>query len=439
MAEPALAEYRDPSPAPDERPPRLWGKSFLLLWQGQLVSALGDVIYEIALGFWILATTGSTGLMGTLMAASAIPRVLVSPFAGVWVDRSDRKRLLVAMDVMRGVVVTLVGVAAAIGAIQLWMVFAAGVVIGLGGAFFSPSVGSVIPDIVERDNVIRANSFFSMIQTGSSILGNSAGGFLYAAIGAPFMFLANGISYLVSAFSMLFLRIPRVRRPGITPDFWSDLRDGVRFAWGIKGLRYLFIIAAVSNFLAVTAIVLILPLFQRSPRLGPGSYGIAMAFMAAGMLMGMATTAVFHVKPAARFPVCAVGIMVMSACWALFPMWGNLPVMVALICAGGAANAVINVMIGSVIQLTVPQHMRGKVGGFLGTISQGLTPIAMALGGLLGEFLPIRWVIFACFCAIAVVAIPLLFSREFRRFISYDPPREPTGEAASDAVAPGLR
>ncbi|EOC99754.1 MFS transporter [Caldisalinibacter kiritimatiensis] len=73
---------------------RLWTKDFFLLWQGQLVSALGDVVYSIALGFWVLKVTGSTALMGTLMAASVLPRVIISPFAGVFVDRSDRKKVL---------------------------------------------------------------------------------------------------------------------------------------------------------------------------------------------------------------------------------------------------------------------------------------------------------------------------------------------------------
>ena len=88
----------------------LWNLNFFLLWQGQLVSAIGDVAYEIALGFWILAATGSTGLMGGLMAASAVPRVLMAPFAGVLVDRSNRKWMIFAMDAVRGIVVVLVGV-----------------------------------------------------------------------------------------------------------------------------------------------------------------------------------------------------------------------------------------------------------------------------------------------------------------------------------------
>jgi MFS transporter, DHA3 family, macrolide efflux protein len=420
VAEPVPALSLAPSESPAKRR-RLWTASFTLLWQGQFVSSLGDVAYEIALGFWILAATGSTALMGTLMAASTIPRVLVSPFAGVWVDRTDRRRLLVLMDVLRGLAVVAVGVAALAGIAKVWMVFAAGVVIGLGAAFFNPAMGSALPDIVEREQIVRANSFFSMLHTGSGILGNSVGGFLYAALGAPLMFLANGISYLVSSLSLLFVKVPKIARPVARGSFWSDLREGVRYAWGIRGLRQLFVMAGFVNFLAVTAIVLILPLFQRSTSLGSGSYGIAMALMSGGMLAGFALTAALQVKPSARLPLLAVGVVATAICWALFPLWQWLPLMLALIAVGGAANAVVNVMIGAVLQLTVPQHMRGKVMGFLNTISQGLTPIAMALGGVLGEFLPLKWVIFTCFALMLLVSLPLLASADFRRFITYDP------------------
>ena len=168
---------------------RIWTRDFLLLWQGQFVSAIGDAAYEIALGFWVLYTTGSTGMMGLLMASTMLPRVLLSPFAGIWVDRLDRKWLLVLMDTARGVAVLLVGVTAFKGHLELWMAFAAGLVIGAGGAFFNPSIGSILPDLVEKDQLVKANSFFSMIRAGSGVFGNSAGGFLLTALGAPLMFV----------------------------------------------------------------------------------------------------------------------------------------------------------------------------------------------------------------------------------------------------------
>lgn len=80
---------------------KLWTSGFLILWQGQLVSTIGDMAYSIALGFWVLAVTGSTALMGGLMAASTLQGVLASPFAGVLIDRQDRKKLLILADLLR--------------------------------------------------------------------------------------------------------------------------------------------------------------------------------------------------------------------------------------------------------------------------------------------------------------------------------------------------
>ena len=89
--------------------------SLFLLLQGQFVSVMGDMIYEIALGFWVLAFTGSTALMGILMATSLVPGIILSPFAGVIVDRTNRKKLMILMDLLRGITIILVALAALMG------------------------------------------------------------------------------------------------------------------------------------------------------------------------------------------------------------------------------------------------------------------------------------------------------------------------------------
>lgn len=154
--------------------PSLWNRNFLLLWQGQLVSSLGDNFYAIALGFWVLEKTGSTGLM----AVSTLPRALISPFAGVWVDRTERRSLLIAMDVIRGLALAGIGLAAFAGHLEVWMVFAAGIVRSICGSFFGPAVSSAIPDIVPPEQIVQANSAFSLAYNGSSIIGTAGGGFL---------------------------------------------------------------------------------------------------------------------------------------------------------------------------------------------------------------------------------------------------------------------
>ncbi|HVO39242.1 MAG TPA: MFS transporter [Spirochaetia bacterium] len=414
-------------PDPLEKTPRaerLWTRNFLLLWQGQLVSILGDVVYEIALGFWVLAVTGSTALMGTLLAASTLPRILVSPFAGVVIDRSDRRRLMILMDVARGVVVSAVGAAAIVGVLQIWMVFAAGVILGICGAFFSPAVGSVIPDITAPRKVVRANSVLSMLHTGGSIVGNSAGGFLFQLLGAPFLFLFNGVSYLFSGANLLFARFPAVHHAQEGMHFGKDLKSGFSFVWKIRGLRYLILIAAVINFFANMAFMLFLPFYQRNPALGPAKYGIAMALFTGGMFLGMSLTAAVKIPPARRFVLFQVCGIMSFVCMCAFPFMQSFPVAVTLLALSGLANAVLNVFINSVMQLAVPPGMRGKVFSLMGTVTQGLTPIAFALAGVLASFFPIPLLMSLCFGIVVPVGLPFMFLQSFKRFICFDPARD---------------
>ena len=401
-----------------EKKPRLWNLNFFLLWQGQFVSAVGDVAYEIALGFWILAVTGSTGLMGALMAASTVPRVLLAPFAGVFVDRTDRKWLLVGMDAIRGAAVVLVGVAALTGHAEVWMVFAAGVIIGLCAAFFNPSILSVIPDIVKREQVVQANSFFSMIRAGSGILGNSIGGVLYSVLGAPLMFLVNGISYLFSSGTELFLKIPKVHEDRERKDFVADLKDGLRYVWSNTGLRFLMVTAGILNFLSYIALVLIIPLFQRTEWLGPTRYGVIMAVFMTAMIFGMGLTAAVKIPAQRRLLIFGLSFVFSTIPLVAFPFFGVFWPMVMAIAIGGFFNAIVNVLIQSVIQLGVPSEHRGKVFGLLETLTQGLTPVGMAVGGILGEFLPLRLVIAGAFASVALIIIPQLGSKGIRAFFA---------------------
>lgn len=399
----------------------LWTSNFLLLWQGQFVSGIGDMVYEIALGFWVLAVTKSTLTMTLLMAATMLPRVIISPFAGVIVDKSNRKRLLMTMDLIRGTFVILVGVAALTGFIKVWMVFIAGIIIGTCGSFFGPAVSSSIPDIVPKSQLMKANGAFSMIFTGSNIAGSAVGGTLFQLLGAPLMFLSNGISYILSAFSILFMKIPRLEKEGQQVNFKSDVKEGVSFVWKFKGLRYLIMMAAFLNFFATIAMTLFIPLFQQTPSLGPQKYGFASALMGFGMFSGMLFTTIYNIKPKKRLVIFALSSVISSLAFALIGVFNNFVIMIALLFVGGFFNSIINVFFQASIQLTVPQDMRGKVFSLLGTVSMGLTPFAMITAGLISKIMPIALIIFLCFMLNFIMFLPFPFMNSFKKFIKFDP------------------
>lgn len=402
----------------------LWNRNFFLLWQGQLVSSLGDIVYEIALGFWVLAVTGSPALMGTLMAASILPRVIIGPLGGVWVDRSDRKLLIVLMDAARGIIIVLIGVLAVLGKLEIWMVFTAGIIKGIGAAVFNPALSSVIPDVVKKERLMQANSAFSIIRAGSGLIGNSAGGFLFAVIGAPLLFLINGLCYIFSAITEIFIRVPKLPKPEVSTHILSDLKAGLVFTWENKGLRFLMICGALINFFACIGFILFLPLFQQNPELGPGKYGLLMAAMTLGMLGGMALTSAASFKGQKRYSLFITAALLMCVAWAFVPLSGNFPLMIILSTIGGFCNAIINVFIQTIMQLWVPQTMRGKVFGLVDTLFAGLTPVAMAVGGMLGEFFSIKWVIALSFGVLVLIMLPMLWVKDFKDFILFEPAEE---------------
>ncbi len=402
---------------------KLWSRNFFLLWQGQLVSVFGDAVYALALGFWVMAKTGSTALMGTLMAASTLPSVLISPFAGVIVDRVDRKKLMIATDAIRGLAVALLAFAAYRDALQIWMVFAAGIILSVGGAFFSPAVGSATPDLVPQSKLVSANSVMGMLNTGSNIVGSSAGGFLLQVLGAPFLFLFNGLSFIVSSILTIFIKIPKIEKK-TEQHFMADMRDGYKFIWHFKALRYLLFIAAGINFLFSIAMVLYLPLFQRTQSLGAGKYGIAMAFMTGGMFISMAITSMLKIPSGKRMTIFITASFLMAGFFTAFGITEVFVVMAAFMFGGGFCLAIVNVFVYSTVQLTVPQEIRGKVFALITTVCMSLTPFAMAIGGALGEVFPLRHVIVTC-CAIMFVGfIPCIFIKPLKRFVNFDPEKE---------------
>ena len=343
---------------------------------------------------WVLGLlkTGSTALMGTLMAVSMLPRLIISPFAGVWVDRADRKKIIVWMDFIRGLMVVLIAVAAFTDLIQIWMVFVTGIILGICAAFFNPSVSSVIPDIVPSSKVMKANSAFNMIYSGTNILGNPIGGVIYQAFGAPIMFLFNGISYIFSAFTEIFIKVPPIKKQAEQLHFFEDMLQGFKFTWKFSGLRNLLMIAAFLNLFGNTGMVLIMPFFKITEGLGPGYYGIAIALMTGGSFVGMLLTSALNVKPKQRYGIFLVTGLVSSIFYTLFPLYSKIIIICILLFASGLLNAILNVIFGTVIQLAVPQNMRGKVFSLMNTLVMGLTPIGMAFGGVMAEYVPIKYV-----------------------------------------------
>jgi MFS family permease len=177
----------------------LSNRSFALLWSGQTISRLGDSLYTIALAWWVLQKTGSAAVMGIVLICSQAPTLLFLLVGGVVVDRLPRLRLMLASDLLRGIVVALVAFLAFQQWLALWHVFVMSAIFGCAQAFFSPAYTAVIPDIVPAESLPGANSLRSISLQAAQIIGPGIGAAIVALGGTSLAFALDGISFVISA------------------------------------------------------------------------------------------------------------------------------------------------------------------------------------------------------------------------------------------------
>ncbi|MGL5718392.1 MAG: MFS transporter [Paraclostridium sp.] len=399
---------------------KLWNKNFFLLWQGQLVSVFGDALYSMALGLWVLQETGSTAIMGSIMALVTIPRIVLGPFAGVIVDRSNRKQLIVLGDVIRGVGMLLIAFAAINGFLEIWMVMLMGIIMGICSSFFNPSIQSVLPELVPKDELIKANSSYQMATTGADIIGQSIGGFLYTLIGAPIMFLINGLSYLFSALSEGFISIPKIEKKNIHITFKEDFMEGIRFILSLKGLVRTLIMAFFINFLGGMIRVLIIPWFLSEPSLGMTKYGIFNGFQSIGLLLGTLILSFVTIKVKHKYKIYILSILTYMALRGLGAFINDFIFIVLFFTVGNTLMFTFNTIANSTIMLLTPADKRGKVFATIGTLAMAISPVGNFVGGLLGEVMDARIIIMGSTVVGIIIICFIIIHPEVKKFLNYD-------------------
>jgi len=382
--------------APPE-PERLFNRNFLLLWAGQTVSQLGNQAYSLAVAFWLMEKTGSASLMGMLMTVSTLPGVLLAPFGGTFADRHSRIRIIILCDLVGGFAI--LGLTAvtflAPDRVRLLVVllFVVAVLMGVIRSLFIPAIAAVTPDLVSKEKLAPANSFNQFSTQGSVFLGQAAGGLAYHLLGAPVMFLLDGISFLVSAASALFIRVEerdRKRAESRTAreafqKFLSDTGEGFRYVWARRGMRDFVLSVSVVNCLLMPVTVL-LPFYVRLYLHKDAAwFGFLMAAISVGAVAGFLLAGALRLRGHARARGILTALIVMPL---VFGSFGFLVVpavalLGAFIC--GAAAGFINVQFATMTQLSTPPELRGRVLGLINTMAGGLIPIGMALGGFAGD------------------------------------------------------
>ena len=429
-------------------PKKLLNRNFLLLWQGQSISRIGEQFFAISMLFYVKHATDSASLVGLMQMLSTLPAILLGPIGGTFADRNSRRKIIIISDLLDGLVVLSLA-----GFLffrpddltpTLVLLFVVAMIISTVSAFFSPAISASIPDLVPKERVATANSMTQLTTQLALFIGQGIGGILFRLIGAPVLFLINGLSYLFAAFSETFISIPQVipeKSPHVKDQLKEFKRDtvlGLEYVWKHSGLRLLVLVSAILNFFSVPIIVLLAFYVEDTLKATVDWYGFIVAASGVGMLVGYVVIGAIPMSGKTRGRMMILFIIAESAGYGLLALVRD-PVM-ALILAllDGFMSGVVGINITTLLQIATPGEIRGRVFGLLSTIAGGLTPIAMGLTGvvadLLNQNIPLIYGI--CGLTMLVISIAVSLKREFREYLSCEPLKDSPLPGDQTAPAP---
>jgi len=383
-------------------------REFALLWSGQTVSVFGDAMLLLALSFAVLDLTGSVTDIGLVLAASRAPLVLTVLAGGVVADRLSRRRLMVVADVVRAGALALTAGLLLAGTAQIWQLLVLQAVTGTAAGFFYPAATGLLPLAVRPDLLQDANAFRAISDGVARIAGPVVAGILVVATSPAWAVGADAATFVVSALTLAFLRLPKHERPE-RRRFVHDLVHGWKEFTSRTWVWLMVVVAgALGNFFTA-AITALGPAVAKEHYGGAGAWAAVSAGMGAGALAG--AVLVFRVR--SRTP-----LVVACFAWALlavpdFALAFLVPLAVVVVAAilGGAGQTTGNALWDTTFQRKIPQESMSRVSSYDWFGSLLFNPLGLAVAGPIAAAIGTSTTLAIAGCwfvgaAIALAALP---------------------------------
>jgi MFS transporter, DHA3 family, macrolide efflux protein len=337
-------------------------RDFSLLWTAQLISTAGSALTDLAAGIYVFRETGSALAVGLTLMVTAVPSLVVGLLAGVYVDRHDRKKIMVWTCLIQAVAVGLIAVvigidAIAIPGLYILLLLNAGI-----RQFFDPAHDSLIPEMASDEELAAANSFLSIAAFGSTAIGFAAAGLL-ASIDLRLAFLLDAASFVICA--VLIAAMGRYQMPMPEGDanvgvIVENLTSGLGTLFGTQVLRSLFLVGALMFFSFGLWNVLLLPMSLRELHATEFEYGLQEGLTSVGFVLG----SFFMARFSSRLPESiwiAVALTAMGICGIAYASATSVPLAILLVMISGFFNAPSSVARSVLLQRNTPRDMRGRV------------------------------------------------------------------------------
>jgi len=406
-------------------------RDFALLWTGMTVSLLGDGIFVVAEAWQVYDLDNDPVALSIVGTAWTLGMVAFLLTGGVVTDRVDRRRVLIAADLVRAGALVAMGVLSLTGAIAIWHLVVLSLLMGIGEAFFGPAFGAIVPEVVPAQHLVQANALDQLVrQAAARLAGPALGGFVVAAIGVGAAFLVDAGTFVLSTVCVAAMRVRALPVQDVARSARREMREGFAYVRQQPWLWATLVSASLSLLFFLGPIEVLLPFVVRNDlHAGAGGYGTVLAAAGAGAVV---TSLVLGQTGVPRryltfmygaWTVATLPFLVYAFGTALWQF-----VLVALF--EGACMTAGMVVWGTLMSTRVPAELRGRVHSLDWFVSIGLTPVSFALTGPVSAAIGIDATLVLAAVAPAVATVALFVFARLRR------DEERYADAVSGAPAP---
>ena len=358
-------------------------RDFRLLWIGETVSLLGDGLYFVALAWQVYELSNAPTALSAVGLAWTAPMLVFLLLSGVLTDRFDRRRILIASDVIRGVAIIAIGLLSVTGRLELWHMFVLVAVYGVGEAFFGPAFGAIVPDLVPRSLLVEANSLGQFVRPlAERMVGPALGGLIVAGAGVGNAFLIDAGSFVVSGACIYAIRASGAATGG---KGWRtmgpEIAEGLRFVRSQTWLWATLAAASLSLLFWIGPFEVLMPFVVKN-HLDAGADALGLVFAAGGV--GSVLVAVAMAQrglPRRHIVVMYVSFAVAVGAVAGFAFVTEVWQAMVFGFVDGGAAAVGLIVWNTLMHSLVPRHLLGRVQSIDWMISISFVPLSFALAG----------------------------------------------------------
>ncbi|WP_393057621.1 MFS transporter [Streptomyces sp. LN549] len=398
-------------------PPSLWRDAdFRRLWVGQTTSQLGAQATQVILPLVaVMSLNAGSGQLGALRAVEQAPILLLSLFAGAWVDRRRARTVMVLADGGRALALAVIPAAFLLGFLGLPVLFLVALLVGVLSVFFDVAYQASLVRLVDRDRLLQGNSALEGSRSAAQIGGPALGGTLVSVFSGPVAVVTGAFFFVLSSVSIWRIR----RREPVPPPgdgrarIWRQIHEGLRFVAGNASLRAVGVASALFQFWFAALMTVYLLYLPRGLHLSGTAIGLALAAMGPGAVVGSLVAArlperLGYGKVLVSSAVIADGVMLCVPA-----LHGSaavtLPVLIGVNFAFGTFGQLVNVTMMAVRQAITPVRIQGRVVATINFAGMGLTPVGSLLGGFLAGHWGLR-------TSLLVTAVALSLSPLFMAF-----------------------